>query len=80
MDTPTLTAFFMWCTIINGAILMLFGLLCLLVPDWLYCMQQRWFPIPQDVYNIIIYCFLGSFKILYIVFNLVPYIALLIAG
>ena len=80
MDTRTLTSFFMWCTIINGAVLLLFGLLCLLAPDWLYRTQQRWFPIPRDAYNIIIYCFLAAFKIFYIVFSLVPYIALLIAG
>ena len=80
MDTRTLTAFFMWCTIINGAILLLWALLFMIAPDWLYRMQKRWFPIARETYNSIFYCFLGAFKILYFFFNLVPYTALLMIG
>jgi hypothetical protein len=43
-------------------------------------MQNRWFPIPREIYNVVIYSFLGLFKIAFLVFNVVPYIALLIIG
>lgn len=80
MDIRTLTTFFMWCTIINGTILLLCALLFMLAPDMLYRTQKRWFPISRETYNVIFYCFLGAFKIFYLVFNIVPYCSLLIMG
>ena len=80
MDMQTVTAFFMWCTIINGGLLVLWTLFTLFAPDLVYRTQSRWFPIPREIFNIVMYCFLGLFKIFFIVFNLVPFMALLIIG
>ncbi len=80
MDMQTLTTFFMWCTIINGVLFFLATTLFLLAPDLVYRTQKIWFPIPRDTYNVVIYSFLGLFKIVFLFFNLVPYIALLIIG
>lgn len=80
MDTQTLTRFFLWCTIIDGTLLVLWTALCLLTPDLLYRIQSKWFPIPRETYNVVIYSFLGVFKIVFLVFNVVPYVALLIVG
>lgn len=80
MDIHTLTTFFMWCTIINGALLILWTVMCLFAPNLVYATQRRWFPIPRETFDVVIYCFIGAFKILFLVFNLVPYIALLIIG
>lgn len=80
MDTQALTRFFLWCTIIDGALLLLWTALCVLVPDLVYRIQSRWFPIPRETYNVVIYSFLGLFKIVFLVFNAVPYVALLIVG
>ncbi len=80
MDIQTLTTCFMWCTIINGVLFLLATTLFILTPDFVYRTQKKWFPIPRDTYNVVIYSFLGLFKILFLVFNLVPYIALLIIG
>lgn len=80
MDIATLTAFFMWCTIINAAIMVYWVTLLLLAPNWMYRMQSKWFPISRQSYDVAIYAFLGLFKIIFIVFNIVPYIALLIIG
>ena len=80
MDLQTLTSFFTWCTIINGGILLLWALLCLAAPDWLYRTQSRWFPMPRETYTVAMYCFLGAFKLLFLMFNLVPLIALAVAG
>jgi len=38
------------------------------------------FPLPRGTYNVIIYAFLGLFKIVFLVFNVVPYVVLLIIG
>ncbi len=80
MDIQTLTSFFMWCTIINGGLFVYWAVICVFAPDWVYRMQSRWFAIPREAYDIGIYAFLGVFKIVFIVFNLVPYLALLIVG
>jgi hypothetical protein len=70
----------MWCTIINGGLLLFWTLMCVLVPDLAYRLQYRFFPISRDVFNVVIYAFLGLFKILFILLNVVPYVALLIAA
>jgi hypothetical protein len=78
MDTQTLTSFFMWCTIINGALFLLSITIFLFAPDVVYRMQIKWFPIPRETFNVVFYSFLGLFKIIFLVFNVVPYVALLI--
>jgi hypothetical protein len=80
MELQTLTSFFMWCTIINGGLLILWTVFCIFMPDLVYGTQSKWFPIPRETFNIVIYSFLGAFKILFLVFNLVPFLALLILG
>jgi len=80
MDIQTLTSFFMWCTIINGGIFVLWTVFLLFAPDLVYRTQRNWFPIPRETYNVIIYSFLGLFKIVFLVFNVVPYVALLLVG
>lgn len=78
MDIKTLTSFFKWCTIINGALLLLWAAICWWVPDWAYRMQSAWVPLPRETYNVMLYTFLGVFKMFWIVFNVVPWVALLI--
>ena len=43
-------------------------------------LQSKWFPIPRETFDVVIYAFLGLFKIIFLVFNVVPYVALLIIG
>ena len=70
----------MWCTIINGGLLLLWTGFLLLTPDLVYCLQSKWFPMPRETYNVVIYSFVGLFKIFFLFFNAVPYLALLIIG
>lgn len=78
LDMQALTAFFMWCTILNGGILILWTVFLVFMPDFVYRLQSTWFPIPRETYNVVIYAFLGLFKLLFLVFSAVPYIALLL--
>lgn len=80
MDIQTITELFMWCTVINGALLLLWTTISLLAPDLVYRTQNRWFPMPRETFTVVFYSFLGLFKIVFLVFNLVPYVALLIIG
>jgi hypothetical protein len=80
MDIQTITTFFMWCTVINGGILILWAVFTMLAPDLVYRTQSKWFPIPRETFDVVIYSFLGIFKIFFLMFNAVPYAALLIMG
>ena len=80
MDLATMRCFFMWCSIINGALLLLSFLILACAGDWVYRIHTRWFAMPRETFNTAIYGFMGFFKILYFLFNLVPYLALVIIG
>ncbi len=75
-------SFFLWCTILN-AVLLLFSFLmvtCVGAGDWVYKMHSRFFPISKEVFYTAMYSFYGAMKLIVIMFNLVPYLALVIAG
>jgi hypothetical protein len=78
MDIQKLTTFFMWCTIINGALLVVSIMIFVSAPDFMYTMQSQLFPMTRETFNVVLYSFLGLFKIFFLVFNAVPYGALLI--
>ncbi len=80
MDIPTLTTFFMWCTILNMGLLILSSVMCVFFSDFIYRMNHRFFSISREAFNVALVCFIGLFKIFVMVFCLVPYIALLIIG
>ena len=80
MSINVIRAFFKWCTIINGGLLIFWSLLLRYAGDWVFGMQSGWIPITRDAFHSEIYLLLGFFKIIVIVFNLVPYIALAIVG
>lgn len=80
MDVAILKAFFLWCTIINGGLLILSFIICTFGGDWAYRMHSKWYPISRDAFNVVIYSFMGLFKIFFFFFNLVPYVALVIAA
>ena len=78
MDIISVRAFFMWCTIINGVLMILSFLICAFAGDWVYRMHSIWFTIPREAFNVAIYCFIGIYKMLFWFFNLIPFIALVI--
>jgi len=80
MDIATFRTFFMWCTITNAGLLVISFLMLAFAGDWAYRMQSRWFPVSRETFNVVIYGWLGFFKMVVILFNLVPYLALVIIG
>jgi hypothetical protein len=80
MDLPTLRAFFLWCTILNGGLLVLSSLAILAARDLVYRIHSRWFAIPRPTFDVVLYGFLGVFKAVVVMLNLVPYLALAIVG
>ena len=80
MNIEIIRAFFGWCAVINGAFLLLAFLFCATASDWMYRMHSKWFPVGREAFTIALYCFIGGMKIIFIMLNLVPYLALVILG
>ena len=80
MDIQKLTKFFMWCSIINGALLVLSMMGIILGPDFGLSLQSKLFHIPRETLNLALYLYLGVFKIAWLVFNVTPYVTLRIVG
>ncbi|MBN22037.1 MAG: hypothetical protein CL678_12220 [Bdellovibrionaceae bacterium] len=78
MHLQEMKSFFMWCTFLNGGILFFWTALCIFAPHLVYRTQNFWFPMSKDSFSKMMYGFIGVFKIFFIVFNLTPYIALII--
>jgi len=76
MDINTLKAFLMWCTVINFAMLIFSSVLLMLFAGPVYKIHSKLFNISKEAFDIIIYSFIGLYKIFWIVFNVVPWIAL----
>ena len=78
MDIGMMRAFFGWCAVINGGLLIFAFLICALAGDWVYRMHGKWFTIPRETFNLTIYCFMGGMKLCVFLFNIVPYAALVL--
>ncbi len=78
MEVGLIRAFFGWCTVINGGLLVLSLLINAMAGDWVYRMHSRWFRISREAFDLMIYGFIGAMKVLILLFNLVPYVALAI--
>ena len=80
MDLAVLSRFFMWCTILNVGLLVLsFSLVAFgCGSDFVYRMHSKWFPMPRETFNAVLYTLIGVYKIFVFVFNLVPWVALVI--
>jgi len=77
MDNKKLKPFLMWCTIINGSLLVMGFAMCIMGPDLWYGMHSKLFHIPVENIAVTNYLFLGFYKIFWLIFNAVPYVALL---
>ena len=80
MDIEMLTRFFMWCTIVNVALFVLGFWFLVFASDFVYRMHGKWFPMPRETFSIVLYGYLAVYKLLILVFNLVPWVALAMIG
>ncbi len=76
MDINMLKVFFMWCTIINFGFLLFSFIMVTVSGNLAYKMHSKWFPMTKEKFTFAMYLFIGIYKILFFVFNVVPWIAL----
>jgi len=80
MTLITIRSMLAWCTVINMGLLLWWFLIFFFARDWIYRVHSRWYQIPRDRFDAIHYAGIAFFKILILMFNLVPYLALRIIG
>jgi hypothetical protein len=60
----------------NYAIMLLWFIVYLAAPDWLYGMNSRWFPVTRHEFDLVNYYGIAIYKVINIAFFLSPYLAL----
>jgi hypothetical protein len=76
MEMDALRSFFLWCTVIDAGLIGLTIVATRVLGDFAYRAQSWWFPISKDTYYTIMCAWVGTLKIFWVVFNLVPLVAL----
>ena len=76
MDIQKLTSFLLGCLLINVTLLIFSTIIITCCKTFIYRIHSKLFSIKNETLDILLYAFLGIYKLLIIVFNLVPYIVL----
>jgi len=78
MTIEQLTQFFQWITVVNVVLFVLSWILVMAFKGFIGKMHGKMFGIAENNIAAMVYGYLGLFKLLIIVFNIGPYLALLI--
>ena len=70
--------FFLTCTLINMAMLMSWFGLFVVGHEWMRGLHGKWFKLSDESFDAIHYAGMAFYKLSIFLFNLVPYIALLL--
>ncbi len=80
MSLATARSVLLWCMLINLGGLMLWGLFLVLPHGWLHRLWGRWLRISPEQLDTVNFAGILFYEILVFMFNVVPYLALLIVG
>ena len=78
MNLDQFTEFFKWMTIINIGFLVLSSVLIILLKNVTCKMDGKLFGRKEESVALVAYGYLGIYKVLILIFNIVPYISLLL--
>ncbi len=76
MTMETMRSFFLWCSILNYAFLLVWVLAATLGRGSMLRMKARFFRVSDEQMDLINYCGILSYKSAIFLFNIVPCIAL----
>jgi hypothetical protein len=75
MSLETARSFFLWCSIINYALLLLWTFIATIGRRWWYGPVGRIFPISREQFDVINYAGIALYKMGVLLLNVVPFIA-----
>ena len=76
MNIETLSTFFGWMTLINLGLYIWTAIMCMGAKSWIQRVHGKMFELSPEQINAFLYGYLGCYKIIFIVFIFVPWIAL----
>ncbi|RJP95597.1 MAG: hypothetical protein C4518_00990 [Desulfobacteraceae bacterium] len=80
MALETIRDVFMWSSIINYSILLVWFLVFALAHDWMHTLHGKWFKLRREQFDAVHYSGMAGFKLLILIFNVTPYVSLVIVG
>ena len=78
MNIEMLRALLGWCAVINYSVLIVWFVLFVGARDWMHRLHGRWFRLTDEQFDMVHYAGMGLFKLGIFLFNLAPYLALLV--
>jgi len=78
MEIEMVKELLLWCTVINFVGISFWGLMFATMHDWIYKVHSKWFKLSVSTFDTIHYAGMAFYKLMIFVFNLVPYLVLLI--
>lgn len=78
MNIDQCTELFKWMTLINISVFIVSALLSMILKKVVSKMHGKLFGIDESIVSVVGYGYLGVYRIFILVFNLVPYVSLLL--
>jgi len=72
----SLRTFLGWCVVINLGMLLYWFLAITFAHDFVFMVHTRWFTISEESFDTIHYAMMTCYKLVVMIFNLVPYLVL----
>lgn len=76
MSMETLRAFLGWGAVLNLVWLTVLFCLFTLGKDWIYRIHSRWFSIPKETMETVVYAIMGWYKLATFLLFVIPYAVL----
>ena len=80
MSVEAAKHFLLWSLLINYGVLLFWFLVFLLAHSWMFRLHGRWFQLSRERFDAIHYGAMAAYKIGILLFNLAPYVALVLIG
>jgi hypothetical protein len=78
MTIQLFQTFIGWCAVINYGLLLFWAAIFILVHDRVYRLHSQWFDLTKERFDALHYLLMGVYKILVLVFFVIPYFAILL--
>ncbi len=76
MSMEIVRRFFLWCTVVNYGVLLVWFLVFVFAHDLMLGLHGRWFRLSRDQFDALHYAGMSIYKIGILLFNLVPLVVL----
>jgi len=80
MTIETARQFFLWTTLLNAGMVLVWFALIAFARDWVRRLHGKWFRVSEDRFDAIHYAGIAFYKVGIFLFCLTPLLALLIIG